>query len=98
MRRLIGLAAYLYPAEWRRRYGAEFQCLLDDAPPTWRDLLDVVRAGLKLRLAGVSYVRSAIAWALIAFFFSAFVRGRMAEQYVATTVLQSSNPTQILRI
>jgi hypothetical protein len=33
MRRLIGVAAYFYPAEWRRRYGAEFQCLLEDAKP-----------------------------------------------------------------
>jgi hypothetical protein len=43
MRRWIGLAAGLYPAEWRGRYGAEFDALLDDAGLQWRDLADVIR-------------------------------------------------------
>jgi hypothetical protein len=33
MRRLLRLAAWLYPPAWRDRYGAEFEALLDDAGP-----------------------------------------------------------------
>jgi uncharacterized protein involved in exopolysaccharide biosynthesis len=40
----------LYPADWRRRYGVEFQYLLDDTQAGWRDLWDVLRAGFKMRL------------------------------------------------
>jgi uncharacterized protein involved in exopolysaccharide biosynthesis len=50
MKRLLHLAMRLYPAQWRARYGVEFQYLLDDSRAGWRDLLDVARTGLHLRL------------------------------------------------
>jgi len=65
MRRLIRMATWLYPAEWRRRYGVEFQCLLDDASPRWRDLFDVLGGGLQMRLTGASTISLMIVWALI---------------------------------
>lgn len=36
----------LYPAAWRARYGAEFEDLLAERPPTGRDLLDIVVAAI----------------------------------------------------
>lgn len=42
MRRLVLLAARLYPAAWRARYGDEFEAMLEDLRPGWRDLLDVL--------------------------------------------------------
>jgi hypothetical protein len=50
MRGWIAWAACLYPAEWRRRYGAEFDALLDDASLQWRDLADVIRGALIMRM------------------------------------------------
>jgi len=51
MKRLLRLAARLYPAAWRNRYGVEFQALLDDNTPRWRDLADILIGGLEMRLA-----------------------------------------------
>jgi uncharacterized protein involved in exopolysaccharide biosynthesis len=40
----------LYPAQWRVRYGVEFQYLLDDAHAGWPDFFDILKGGLKMRL------------------------------------------------
>jgi uncharacterized protein involved in exopolysaccharide biosynthesis len=50
MKRLLRLAARLYPAAWRDRYGVEFQALLDETKPSWRDVVDVLNGGLQMRL------------------------------------------------
>jgi hypothetical protein len=50
MKQLLELAMLLYPAAWRRRYGAELSFLLEDAHSGWRDLFDVVKGGLRARL------------------------------------------------
>jgi len=51
MRPAIRFIAQLYPPNWRDRYGREFNALLDDVNPSWRDLLDVLRRGLEMRVA-----------------------------------------------
>jgi len=43
MKRLLRLAARAYPAAWRVRYGVEFEALLDEVKPRWRDIVDVLR-------------------------------------------------------
>lgn len=50
MTRLLRLLARSYPAAWRDRYGVEFQALLDETKPGWRDVLDVFNGGLQMRL------------------------------------------------
>jgi len=65
MRRWIGWAAYLYPAAWRARYGAEFDALLDDANVRWRDLADVLRGALIMQMTSwKSYGKIAVAAAV----------------------------------
>ena len=44
------LAAWLYPRRWRERYAAEFHALIDDVPPGWTALFDVMRGGLSMRV------------------------------------------------
>jgi hypothetical protein len=56
--RLLRLAVRLYPASWRHRYGDEFSALLEDAPPRWRDLPDVLKGAIVMqflhgRFAGI---------------------------------------------
>jgi hypothetical protein len=50
MKRLLRLAARLYPAAWRSRYGVEFQALLEETRPGWRDIVDVLSGGLQMHL------------------------------------------------
>jgi hypothetical protein len=48
--RLIRLAGRFYPASWRRRYGIEFEALLEDTSRDWRDVLDVLLGALKMQM------------------------------------------------
>src|SRR5947208_15447909 len=49
MRTLIRWAARLYPPAWRNRYAAEFDALLDDISPSFRDVCDVLGDVLRVR-------------------------------------------------
>ena len=55
MKRWIRWAALLYPFEWRVRYGAEFDALLDDAGLRWSDLVDVIRGAVRMQMSFNSY-------------------------------------------
>ena len=50
MRRLMRFAAGLYPAAWRARYGEEFEALLEDIGPGWRDVWNVLGGALKMQM------------------------------------------------
>ncbi len=41
----------LYPPAWRARYGREFEALLNERPPTARDVLDIVVGAVDARLS-----------------------------------------------
>jgi hypothetical protein len=53
--RLIRFAGRIYPASWRRRYGVEFEALLEDAGRDWRDVSDVLLGALKMQLTTWSF-------------------------------------------
>jgi hypothetical protein len=76
LRRWISRAARLYPPEWRRRYSSEFDALLDDLQPRWKDLRDTLRGAFLmqlqtsatyLRLAGIAAAIGAVIAAGLAF-------------------------------
>jgi len=41
MRRLLHFISLLYPAQWRARYGDEFQALLEQSDPRWNELVNL---------------------------------------------------------
>lgn len=49
MRRLLRLAARCYPAWWRRRYGQEFDALLDELAPGPREVFDVLMGAVTMQ-------------------------------------------------
>jgi hypothetical protein len=53
MKRLLLFAARLYPFAWRRRYGNEFEALLEDVSPGWREVLDVFAGALTMQIKAV---------------------------------------------
>ena len=61
MRRLRHGAARLYPREWRVRYGEEFDALLDDMPPRWRDVVDITAGALVMHMSRLALVPVALA-------------------------------------
>ena len=50
MRRVLQAASRLYPRIWRKRYGAEFEALLEDVQPRWSDLPDLIKGILTMQI------------------------------------------------
>lgn len=51
MKRVIRFLARLYPATWRRRYGAEFDALLEDESPTVGSAMNVLLGAVRAHVA-----------------------------------------------
>ncbi len=51
MKRAMRAAAWLYPKRWRKRYGDEFEALIEDAGAGWRSVADVLKGALKMQLS-----------------------------------------------
>jgi len=60
---MSGLARFvtrLYPAEWRQRYGDEFEALLEDRPPTLSSLFDLMKGATKMHLSVPAFPKLAL--------------------------------------
>jgi hypothetical protein len=62
--RLIRFAGRLYPTSWRRRYGVEFEALLEEAGRGWRDVLDVLLGALKMQMTTWNFGKIIVAFGL----------------------------------
>jgi hypothetical protein len=56
MKRFCRVAARLYPAEWRRRYGRELEALLEDMEPGWRELVDLFCGALTMQIRTLAVI------------------------------------------
>jgi hypothetical protein len=89
MKRWIQLAVRLYPRRWRERYGAEFEALLADVKPGWRELFDVTKGALVMRLRYDStYFKFAAAMALAGAILATCVSLAVPNRYVSTAVMR----------
>jgi uncharacterized protein involved in exopolysaccharide biosynthesis len=96
MRWWIGLAADLYPGSWRGRYGEEFQALLEDLNPGWREFTDVLRGALKMQMTNATtYLKLvgglAVAGAIVATAVS-FSFPRIYESTAVMRIAEPQNP------
>ena len=70
MKTLLRILARLYPAAWRKRYGAEFEALIEDARPGLGGALDILKGALAMQVTSWTPSRvlavSAVAGVLIA--------------------------------
>jgi uncharacterized protein involved in exopolysaccharide biosynthesis len=64
MKRLARFLARLYPSTWRKRYGAEFDELLEDTKPTTRDAVDVLKGALKMQVTTGTFMKTLLAFAM----------------------------------
>jgi hypothetical protein len=85
----------MYPPEWRRRYGVELQCLLEDSgrhgASRLRDVFDILKGGLIMRYTGTNVVRMAMTWGITCALVGALVAGLVAfsmpDRYRGETTL-----------
>jgi hypothetical protein len=50
----------LYPAAWRKRYGDEFEALLEDRPPTLSSLFDLIKGATKMHFSVPTFPKLAL--------------------------------------
>jgi hypothetical protein len=87
--RLIRFAGRIYPASWRRRYGVEFEALLEDAGRDWRDVSDVLLGALKMQLTMWSFGRIAAGFGVAgALLWSALLFITMPDKYTSDCTLR----------
>jgi hypothetical protein len=55
MNRLARSLIRLYPAAWRKRYGAEFEALLEEAPQGWSAVFDLFTGAIRMQLSIPSF-------------------------------------------
>ena len=67
MNHLAKSLSRLYPAEWRKRYGAEFEALIEDVPPGWSSAIDLLKGAIRMRLSTPSLPKRYTSAALLAY-------------------------------
>jgi hypothetical protein len=92
MRRWIWRAANLYPHPWRERYSVEFDALLEDINPGWREFADILRGALTMQMTNATtYLKLAgglaVAGAIVATALSFTAPGR----YVSSAAVQMTS-------
>jgi hypothetical protein len=60
MRPVITLLMHLYPKTWRARYGEEFEALIEDSPPRWSTVFDLLKGALQMQLSMPNFPRLAV--------------------------------------
>jgi hypothetical protein len=54
----------LYPAQWRQRYGAEFEAMLEEVPPGWSAFFDLLKGAIRMQLSIPSFPKLALTLSL----------------------------------
>src|SRR5205085_2194104 len=89
MRRWIGLAAKLYPRQWRARYGAEFDALMEDVEPDWTELTNVLGGAVKMQLKReTAYLKLAAVLAVIGAMVGLGVSLRLPHRYTSSAAVK----------
>ena len=94
MRKLVRLAAQLYPRDWRLRYGAEFEALLDDSGSAWKDVFDVLGGAFKMQISMWSFRNVTLACGVIGLLMASGLAWWLPNVYVSRAMLRIT-PTQI---
>jgi hypothetical protein len=81
-------AARLYPFAWQRRYGAEFDALIEDGGGGWRETADVLKGAIVMHVRSSKTVRLIAACGLVGMGIASMAVWVMSHRYVSTAVLR----------
>jgi uncharacterized protein involved in exopolysaccharide biosynthesis len=87
MKRTMRFLVWLYPASWRKRYGAELEALLEDTTPSARDASDVLWGALKMQMTTWRFGRITLACSVAGMLVAAAIFFALPAHYVSQTVL-----------
>jgi hypothetical protein len=95
MRWWIAFGAKLYPRRWRERYGAEFDALMEDVEPDWRELANVLGGALKMQIRSeTAYWKLAAVMAAVGAVVALGLSLRVPERYESSAVLRYTPSAQ----
>jgi hypothetical protein len=90
MKRVIRSIVRLYPARWRDRYRSEFDALLEDMSPGWRDLFDVLKGALTMRMSMASLGRSVAAFGVVGALLAGAFSFTLRDRYRSVALVEMS--------
>ncbi len=83
MKRLLRVAARLYPPAWRVRYGEEFDALIDEMRPRWRDVVNTAVGALIMQISRLTLIP--VATAIIGAVVGAAISLAMPPSYASSS-------------
>jgi len=87
MKRAMRFLARLYPPSWRKRYGAEFDALLEDTAPSARGAFDVFLGALKMQVTTWSFGRITLAGTVAGLLLAGALSLALPAHYLSRAVL-----------
>jgi capsular polysaccharide biosynthesis protein len=87
MKRELAWAARLYPLDWRRRYGVEFEALLEQSGGGWQAFADILRGALTMQIKRWSIWKLAAICGLAGAAIAGIVFGSQPKTYVSAGVV-----------
>jgi uncharacterized protein involved in exopolysaccharide biosynthesis len=94
MKRIMTFLARLYPSTWRKRYGAEFDALLEDATPKPHDAFDILWGAFRMQISTWTFGRITLACALIGVLAALAISLTLPAHYVSEATIRIT-PEQI---
>ena len=87
MKRILKWLARLYPSTWRKRYGAEYEALLEQNKPRAGDVVDVLWGAFKMQMTTWSFVRTVLVCSLAGAVAAVAMSFALPKKYVSQTLI-----------
>ncbi|HEX4134359.1 MAG TPA: hypothetical protein VHY84_07040 [Bryobacteraceae bacterium] len=103
MRHAARFLIRMYPANWRTRYGEEFEALVEDSAPDWRAIFDLLKGAIRMQFSIPSFPKLAVALSLAGVLAGLTISFAVASRYISTATLQfiapvvNTNPPEVHR-
>ncbi|MGH2437310.1 MAG: hypothetical protein ACRDFA_09975 [bacterium] len=95
MRKLLYLAARLYPLHWRQRYGVEFEFLLDEVDPGWAAVWDVLLGGIKMHVKHSQMLLLVVAFGVAGGLAAGVMAFRTPDRFESKTRFRLDHPPAV---
>jgi len=97
MKRLLKFFARLYPSDWRKRYGVEYDALLEQGTPRVRDAFDVLRTAVEMHVTNWSLVKVVLPCAICGALLTGAISFAISPQYVSRALIRLTVNDEVAR-
>jgi hypothetical protein len=87
MKRFMRLLIRLYPANWRARYGEEFEALLEDTSPGWTAIFDLLKGAIKMQLSIPAFPKLALMLSITGLLTGLAISFAVTPRYLSTAAV-----------